>query len=55
MPRSNELCPEDCVHTLVAVHTDEGLTGVGSVFANDGLVRAALHVLWCSNCAGRSG
>jgi L-alanine-DL-glutamate epimerase-like enolase superfamily enzyme len=42
---SNELRPEDCVHTLVAVHTDEGLTGIGSVFANDGLVRAALHVL----------
>jgi D-galactarolactone cycloisomerase len=42
---SHELRPEDCVHTLVAVHTDEGLTGLGSVFANDGLVRAALHVL----------
>lgn len=42
---SNELRPEDCVHTLVAVHTDEGLTGVGSVFTNDMLVRAALAVL----------
>ena len=42
---SNELQPEDCVHTLVAVLTDEGLTGVGSVFTNDGLVRSALAVL----------
>jgi len=42
---SNELRPEDCVHTLIAVHTDEGLTGLGSVFSNDQLVRAALAVL----------
>src|SRR5262249_58525254 len=42
---SNELRPEDCVHTLVVVHTDEGLFGLGSVFTNDQLVRAALKVL----------
>src|SRR3989442_6855261 len=42
---SNELKPEDCVHTLIAVHTDEGLVGLGSVFTNDHLVRAALGVL----------
>ncbi|MBM3875541.1 MAG: mandelate racemase/muconate lactonizing enzyme family protein [Verrucomicrobia bacterium] len=42
---SNELRPEDCVHTLVAVHTDEGLTGLGSVFTNDALVRAAIAVV----------
>jgi len=42
---SNELRPEDCVHTLVAVHTDEGPIGLGSVFTNDALVRAALAVL----------
>lgn len=42
---SNELRPEDCVHTLIAVHTDEGIVGLGSVFTNDGLVRAALQVL----------
>lgn len=42
---SNELRPEDCVHTLIAVHTDEGLVGLGSVFTNDALVRAALAVL----------
>ena len=42
---SNELRPEDSVHTLVIVRTDEGLTGVGSVFTNAGLVRAALAIL----------
>jgi D-galactarolactone cycloisomerase len=42
---SNELRPEDCVHTLIVIHTDEGLSGVGSVFTNDQLVRAALKVL----------
>ncbi len=42
---SNELRPEDSVHTLVIVRTDEGLTGVGSVFTNAGLVRAALAVM----------
>ncbi len=42
---SNELRPDDCVHTLIAVHTDEGTVGLGSVFTNDALVRAALDVL----------
>lgn len=42
---SVELRPEDCVHTLVIVRTDGGLVGVGSVFSNDALVRAALAVL----------
>lgn len=42
---SNELKPDDCVHTLIAVHTDEGAIGLGSVFTNDHLVRAALGVL----------
>ena len=42
---SDELQPEDCVHTLVAVITDEGLTGLGSVFTNDALVLSALAVL----------
>ena len=39
---SAELEPEDCVHTLVVVHTDQGLLGLGSVFTNDALVRAAI-------------
>ena len=42
---STELRPEDSVHTLIFVETDEGLTGLGSVFTNVGLVRAALAVL----------
>lgn len=42
---SNELKPDDCVHTLVAVHTDEGVVGVGSVFTSDHLVRGALKLL----------
>lgn len=42
---SNELRPDDCVHTLVIVRTDAGLAGVGSVFTSDHLVRAALRVL----------
>ncbi len=42
---ANEIRPEDCVHTLIAVFTDEGVTGWGSVFTNDQLVRGALGVL----------
>jgi D-galactarolactone cycloisomerase len=42
---SNELAPDVCVHTLVAVTTDEGLTGWGSVFTSGNLVRASLEVL----------
>jgi len=42
---TNEIQEEDCVHTLIAVYTDEGLTGWGSSFTNDELVRGALHVL----------
>lgn len=42
---SNELQPEDCVHTLIAVLTDEGVTGWGSVFTSEELVNASLSVL----------
>jgi L-alanine-DL-glutamate epimerase-like enolase superfamily enzyme len=42
---SDELEPEDCVHTIVEVLTDEGVTGLGSVFTNDALVKGALQVL----------
>ncbi len=42
---SNEIQPDDSVHTLIAVHTDEGLTGIGSAFTSVELVRAALKVL----------
>ena len=42
---SNELRPDDCVHTLIAVLTDEGLTGWGSVFTSEDLTRSSLAVL----------
>ena len=42
---ANEIRPEDCVHTLIAVFTDEGVTGWGSAFTNDELARGALHLL----------
>lgn len=41
----NELKPDDCIHTLIAVHTDEGVVGLGSVFTSDSLVKAALELL----------
>ncbi len=42
---TNELRPDECVNTLVTVQTDEGLTGLGSVYTNDDLVRGALAVM----------
>lgn len=42
---SHEIKPQDSVHTLVAVHTDAGITGYGSVFTDGRLVQAALDVL----------
>lgn len=48
-----ELGPTDVMHTLVAVHTDEGITGIGSASTNDGLARAAVEVL-APYCIGDS-
>ncbi len=42
---SNELQPDNCVHTLIAVLTEEGLVGWGSASTSDHFVRAALDVL----------
>lgn len=42
---ANELVPDDVVHTLVAVHSDDGLVGVGSAFTSEALVRASLQLL----------
>jgi L-alanine-DL-glutamate epimerase-like enolase superfamily enzyme len=42
---SNELQPEDCVHTIIAVLTDGGPIGWGSVFTSAELVRACLALL----------
>lgn len=40
-----ELAPDDVVHTLVAVHTEDGPIGIGSAFTSEALVRAALETL----------
>lgn len=42
---TNEIRAEDSVHALIAVHTDGGVTGYGSVFTDGRLVQAALKVL----------
>lgn len=42
---SNELRPDDVVHTLVAVHTDTGRVGIGSAFTSEKLIRAAIDLL----------
>jgi len=42
---SAEIKPEDSIHALIAVHTDAGITGHGSVFTDGRLVEAALKVL----------
>lgn len=42
---SSEIEAKDCIHTLVAVRTDEGATGWGSIFTNEALVLGALGIL----------
>ncbi|MEZ4837301.1 MAG: hypothetical protein R2873_35775 [Caldilineaceae bacterium] len=42
---SNEIKEEDCVHTLIAVITDEDIVGYGSVFTSDHLVNGSLKLL----------
>ncbi|MGF7159425.1 L-alanine-DL-glutamate epimerase-like enolase superfamily enzyme [Rhodoligotrophos appendicifer] len=42
---SVEIVPEDSIHALIAVHTEEGITGYGSVFTDGRLVEAGLKVL----------
>ena len=42
---TNEIKPGDCIHTLVQVSTDEGVTGWGSASTNDALVIGSLGVL----------
>jgi D-galactarolactone cycloisomerase len=42
---SNELQPEDCVHTIIGVLTDNGPVGWGSVFTSAEIVRACLSLL----------
>ena len=42
---ADELKPEDDVHTIIEVVTDEGLTGVGSIFTSKALSAAAVKLL----------
>jgi D-galactarolactone cycloisomerase len=42
---SAEIKPDDSIHALIAVHTDAGITGYGSVFTDGRLVQAGLQVL----------
>jgi D-galactarolactone cycloisomerase len=42
---SVEIKAEDSIHALIAVHTDAGIIGYGSVFTDGRLVEAALEVL----------
>jgi L-alanine-DL-glutamate epimerase-like enolase superfamily enzyme len=42
---SAEIKPEDSIHAIIAVHTDAGVTGYGSVFTDGRLAKAAVDVL----------
>jgi D-galactarolactone cycloisomerase len=42
---ANEIKADDCIHTLIVVYTDQGITGWGSSFTNDLLVEGALRIL----------
>lgn len=42
---SAEIVPEDSIHALIAIHTDAGITGHGSVFTDGRLVAAGVQVL----------
>src|SRR5947209_1482747 len=42
---STEIRPEDTIHALIAVHTEDGRVGHGSVFADGRLVQAGVQVL----------
>jgi D-galactarolactone cycloisomerase len=42
---ASELRADDVVHSLVCVHTDEGVVGVGSTFTSETLAAAAVELL----------
>ncbi|WP_448953692.1 mandelate racemase/muconate lactonizing enzyme family protein [Labrys neptuniae] len=42
---AEEIRPEDSIHTLIAVHTEDGITGYGSVFTDGRLAMAGLDLL----------
>ncbi len=43
-PQGHE--PEEDLHTLVEVSTDEGITGIGSCFTSGTLINGAMKLLW---------
>jgi len=43
-PQGHE--PLENLHTLVEVHTDEGLSGIGSCFTSGKLIHGAVELLW---------
>ncbi len=43
-PQGHE--PEENLHTLLEIHTDEGISGWGSCFTSGALVRGAIELLW---------
>lgn len=43
-PQGHE--PEEDLNTLLEVHTDDGITGVGSCFTSGSLVQGAMKLLW---------
>jgi len=43
-PQGHE--PQENLHTLVEVHTDSGISGVGSCFTSGRLVQGAVELLW---------
>lgn len=42
---SDELKPDDVIHTIIVVHTEEGVYGVGSAFTSEALVLGSLASL----------
>ncbi|RUW81212.1 MAG: mandelate racemase/muconate lactonizing enzyme family protein [Mesorhizobium sp.] len=42
---SVEIQPDDSIHALIAVHTDTGISGYGSVFTDGRLAKAGVEVL----------
>ena len=43
-PQGHE--PQENLHTLVELHTEDGISGVGSCFTSGKLVQGAVDLLW---------
>ena len=43
-PQGHE--PQENLHTLIEIHTDEGISGVGSCFTSGKLVQGSVDLLW---------